>query len=355
MQTAATFFAHMAFSLMALCAILLIPNWRKNQSTILFSLLMLCGCGYLINESFGAHTRMSWSWWLEYVTSNALPGVFWLTCLSIFNERHQLYRWQYLVASMTVVIPLTSLLIQLAMNFDLRQLPAIYGLTTYGALTLELFLLSHALAVAAKNWQADLVETRRYMRASIVCILAVYIVLVIVVEQLLEIKWQWLALVKFAVLSALALMVHYLLFSLKQGTFFDFSAGVVRSAEKRKNLSPELQRVVDSMLEDKLYREDKMTISALSKRLSIHEYKLRQLINGELSYRNFNDFLNFYRIKEVADNLAKSEFQKIPILTLALESGFRSLSSFNKAFKDKMGVTPTEFRNQSLAIQVKPD
>ena len=33
-----------------------------------------------------------------------------------------------------------------------------------------------------------------------------------------------------------------------------------------------------------------------------------------------------------------------PILTLALNEGFNSLAPFNKAFRDRTGQTPTEFR-----------
>ena len=102
------------------------------------------------------------------------------------------------------------------------------------------------------------------------------------------------------------------------------------------------------MENDKLYQQEGLTIAGFAQHLSIHEYKLRNLINGELNYRNFNDFLNFYRIREVTENLSQPESSNTPVLTLALESGFRSLSSFNKAFKATHGITPTEFRKKTL-------
>ena len=36
------------------------------------------------------------------------------------------------------------------------------------------------------------------------------------------------------------------------------------------------------------------------------------------------------------------------MLTIALDMGYRSLSPFNKAFKEIKGMTPTEFRNLHL-------
>lgn len=72
------------------------------------------------------------------------------------------------------------------------------------------------------------------------------------------------------------------------------------------------------------------------------EHKLRRLINKELGYRNFNQYLNRYRIDEASKRLISEA--DLPILTIALDVGFNSLSSFNKAFKEKHQQTPTEFR-----------
>ncbi|MEP1446390.1 MAG: helix-turn-helix domain-containing protein [Paraglaciecola sp.] len=340
------FFVHFAFSQMALCFVLLLPRLKKNLSIQLFALLILCGCGYLLGELFGPLNRMSFVWWAQYIAGNALPGVFWLVSLSVFADRQELKPWQFYVASMTLLIPTLATLIQLALHLDLRQYPAFYGLVTYGALGLELVLIFHALVVVIKNWQGDLVQERRYMRGSLIGLNACYLVVVIVVEQLFNLQWSWLDPVKYALLAMLATTFNLLLFSLKEGTLFDPRLKKNHNIAPKKSHSPELKRVLDCMLNEKLYRQEGITISAFSRHLAIHEYKLRQIINGELNYRNFNDFLNFYRIQEVTENLAQSNHKQRPVLTLALDSGFRSLSSFNKAFKNQHGITPTEYRNQ---------
>ncbi|MGJ8681659.1 helix-turn-helix domain-containing protein [Paraglaciecola sp.] len=352
MQPLSSFLAHSAFSLMALCVLLLLPkyitqsNYRKNRSIILFSISMACGCGYLISECFGPLNNMSILWWLEYIAGNALPGVFWLTSISIFSEKNELEYWQYVLASSTLFIPLVSTLLQLIIGFDLRELPAFWGLVTYGALIIELFLIIHALLVAVKTWQADLVQDRRYIRGSVVVFSAMYILLVIVSEQLFNLDWVWLDTVKFLLLLTLITTVNFVLFSLKDDVLFHSPNTHGSPIKPNKAQSLELQRIINCMLTEKFYQNEGVTISLLSRHLSIQEYKLRQLINGELEYRNFNDFLNYYRIKEVTDNLSKAENSHIPVLTLALDSGFRSLSSFNKAFKNTHGITPTEFRNR---------
>jgi len=35
---------------------------------------------------------------------------------------------------------------------------------------------------------------------------------------------------------------------------------------------------------------------------------------------------------------------EVPILTMALEAGFGSIVSFNRAFKDRYGLTPSTYR-----------
>lgn len=312
---------------------------------------MLCGSGYLLSDSFGSLEYLSFWWWIEYTSSNALPGLFWLVCISIFAERNELKPWQYYLASSTFVIPFVAVIVQLIFSFDLKTFPDIWGVVHHGTLTLELGLICHILVVAIKNWPADLVQARRYMRASVLLFAAIYIVLVIVVEQLLHVQWVWLDVVKFSMLTALAGTLNVILFTIKGDTLFSSPAKHFLQEHTKnkvtKNLSPDLQRIIHCMINEKFYQNEGVTITALSRHLAIHEYKLRQLINGELAYRNFNDFLNFYRIQEVTQKLAAPTNNHLPVLTLALESGFRSLSSFNKSFKTTHGITPTEYRNKS--------
>ncbi|KXI30644.1 helix-turn-helix domain-containing protein [Paraglaciecola hydrolytica] len=346
MLASSQFFAHLDFALMLMCGVLLFSGIKQNRTILLFIGLMLCGCGYLLSPLFGPLEKLSIVWWLNSVAQNALPGMFWLVSLNIFADRHEPKPWHYLVASMTLVVPTLANISQIIFNYDLHHYPAFFGLVTYGALALELVLISHALIEAIRHSDVDLVQERRYVRVSVIGFVAIYIVIVIVIEQLFHWQWLWLETVKYALLCLMLMVINFLLFALKEGTLFDIAIAKKTSPTTKAKHSPELKRILDCMQKDKLYKEEGMTISTLSRHLGIHEYKLRHLINGELNYRNFNDFLNFYRIQEVAEKLAQNEEQKLPVLTLALDSGFRSLSSFNKAFKNKYGITPTEYRNQ---------
>jgi len=110
-------------------------------------------------------------------------------------------------------------------------------------------------------------------------------------------------------------------------------------------LAEELRKLVE---QERIFRQEGLTIGGLAQRLAAHEYKVRQLINDQLGFRNFNAFLNHYRIRDAQRLLADPEGRHRNVAEVAYEVGFRSLGPFNKAFKDATGRTPTEFRGARL-------
>lgn len=110
-----------------------------------------------------------------------------------------------------------------------------------------------------------------------------------------------------------------------------------------------LRRLEHLMTVERAYRREGLTIGSLSSELGVPEYRLRQLINEGLGHRNFNAFLNRYRIEEARAALADPEQKEVPVLTIAMDAGFQSLGPFNRAFKAAADLTPTEFRRRALA------
>jgi AraC-like DNA-binding protein len=141
------------------------------------------------------------------------------------------------------------------------------------------------------------------------------------------------------------------------GHFFAVSprnifAEIDRSPAKAEDpsLSPSQSTLAQDILrvlqQDRFYAREGVTIRGLAAAVKSQEYQVRKAINGELGYRNFNAFINQYRIEEIAGRLQQPEYATTPVLTLALDAGFRSLAPFNKAFKDHFSVTPSEYRSQ---------
>lgn len=106
-----------------------------------------------------------------------------------------------------------------------------------------------------------------------------------------------------------------------------------------------------NIMETKIYREHDLNIGMLADKSGIHEYQLRMLINQSLGYRNFREFLNSYRLEQVQSALSDPVFDSETITTIAFDSGFNSIPSFNRVFKAQFGVAPTEYRDRQIATR----
>ena len=105
-----------------------------------------------------------------------------------------------------------------------------------------------------------------------------------------------------------------------------------------------LKRLEQLMTEECIYRQEGLTIGALAFRFSVPEERLRRTINEGLGYRNFNAFINHYRLEDAKTALSDPSQHEVPVLTIAMDAGFQSLGPFNRTFKADTGMTPTEYR-----------
>jgi AraC-like DNA-binding protein len=129
----------------------------------------------------------------------------------------------------------------------------------------------------------------------------------------------------------------------------DASATALGLENKPTAIEPELLRRLERLMTvERAYRREGLTIGSLSADLGVPEYRLRQLINEGLGHRNFSSFVNGYRLAEARAALADPIQANVPILTIALDTGFQSLAPFNRAFKVTAGMTPREYRRQHL-------
>jgi AraC-like DNA-binding protein len=115
---------------------------------------------------------------------------------------------------------------------------------------------------------------------------------------------------------------------------------------------PEDQKLLDRLLHlmevERIYRQEGISIAVLAERLHLPEYRLRRLINQSLGHRNFNSFINGYRLAEAISALSDPDQAQVSVVTIALDAGFQSIGPFNRAFKARTGLTPTDFRRAAL-------
>ncbi|MGQ8367062.1 helix-turn-helix domain-containing protein [Glaciecola sp. 1036] len=98
------------------------------------------------------------------------------------------------------------------------------------------------------------------------------------------------------------------------------------------------------MAEQKLYLLPNLKMLDLATKLDESEYKISRVIRNDLGAKNFNAYINHLRLEHSLQLLIDKQTQHWTVLVIALESGFSSVTSFNRAFKAKYQCTPSEFR-----------
>jgi len=104
------------------------------------------------------------------------------------------------------------------------------------------------------------------------------------------------------------------------------------------------QKLILLMDEEKIFNQNKLTLSELAEFISISSHNLSEVINSKTGM-NFFDFINRYRIEEVKREIIKPENDNLTILAIAMDAGFNSKSSFNTLFKKYVGSTPSKYRD----------
>lgn len=104
-----------------------------------------------------------------------------------------------------------------------------------------------------------------------------------------------------------------------------------------------LQTVQDQVKDQALYRNSELTLASLAEQIGVTVHHLSETLN-QYGGKNFNRFINEYRVEEVCQQLAQKNERKL--IDLALDAGFSSKSSFNATFKKLTGQTPSQYRQQ---------
>ena len=97
----------------------------------------------------------------------------------------------------------------------------------------------------------------------------------------------------------------------------------------------------------KLYLHHDVSLSSISNDTG-YSAKLISSVVNQHAKMNFNDFINHFRIEEAKSLLEHPDSKKYTIASIAFDSGFNSLSSFNSSFKKFVGMTPSNYRKSRI-------
>lgn len=106
--------------------------------------------------------------------------------------------------------------------------------------------------------------------------------------------------------------------------------------------SDHLLSLVDRRLAEGAFHNPDLMLTDLAAEFKVHPNRLSFAIN---EYRNisFKTLLNKKRLDFFLQQLNQGELQKQSILGLAFEAGFPSKSTFNRVFKEQMGMSPSAY------------
>ncbi len=119
----------------------------------------------------------------------------------------------------------------------------------------------------------------------------------------------------------------------------------ILTTEKKDQLQTLASVLTRSMEEDKLYKNQELSLPILAEHLNTKPYLLTNCLKTQFNSK-FNDYINEYRLQELIRLLKEEDNEKFTLLSLAYEAGFNSKASFNRATKKHLGLTPSELKKQ---------
>lgn len=90
---------------------------------------------------------------------------------------------------------------------------------------------------------------------------------------------------------------------------------------------------------------EELSLSRMAKDLGYSQFALSRVFSS-VFHTNFNQYLNDLRLN-CALGLLKNT--SLPVTELAMNAGFTSLRTFNRAFKERFHMSPREYRKQQAA------
>ena len=359
----------------------IIQNHKYTSAGRFLALTLIGILGYLIAPV----VEPGWLLHISVFFASLIPPFFWIFTRALVNDSPvptlsnkvlipTLLIYQVLVFSSYINTSVTQFLSASATEW-------LY----YASAVLKLGFLAHALLSVITQWRNDLVESRRTFRLLLMIVSSTYIVAIVLVELYLQghvgspeleaINALFISLIIgcFTIWCLLInpsgllgdITTHYRMLNQKESVTnclasqtqtptiqsIPFASSAIGTNEKEKLTLPRADQIdIDTLSRvmevEQAYIQSDLTIGRLAERVGIPEHRLRKLVNQYLGYRNYNDYVNKFRIEEAARRLKEPDYARIPILTIAFEVGFSSIAPFNRSFRARYGTPPSIYRNQ---------
>lgn len=151
------------------------------------------------------------------------------------------------------------------------------------------------------------------------------------VDEWLGISFALLVKVYYAVIVYLIAIIGY-------ASYSNFTVSKLSGiTDTIKNYLP---KIITLMETEKLFLNPNLSLNKLAQEVNTTSGIVSSVLNNGLD-TSFNDFVNKYRIEEVKNKLRTNDKNQFTLLALAKDSGFRSKTTFYRAFQKFTSQTPS--------------
>lgn len=333
-----------------LLAMLLLAAARRQRVGLPGALFALAVAAFFVTSVPGSPTALgAWAWPLTALCVTK-AAAFWLLARTLFNDAARLLPRHLVIVGAVALVGTWQQLVFLT-DYRVGTATAWETFAGFGFDAALLVFVVLGLWEAGRDRAVDLVERRRRLRFGFIVATGCWLALALGVQSFNLLYGVDTpvpaARANMALVAAAFLTAAYFLLQLRPESWLDLTRTAQSVALSRAEMAVLAQ--LERMLErDRIYLEEDLTISSLAARLGTGEHVLRQAINRGMGYRNFNDFLHSWRIREACEELARPEQARQPVMAIAMKVGYGSVGAFNRAFKARVGMTPTDYRRRRL-------
>lgn len=343
-------FRTLAVTASVLLAGLLLVTGRRSPAGLPGALFCLAVAAFFVTSWHGSTAALGQ--WVYPLTALCVTKAvwFWLFAKVLFNDEAGL-KFGHLVIACAVAITGTWQQLIFLPDFRAGHTAAWETAVGFGFDTVLLVFVLSGLYEAWRDMTIDLVERRRRLRLGFMIVTGIYLTgtlgvqtfnLLFAMSTPMQATW-----VNMSVVIIGCVVAACFLLQLRSESWVDPARTVPKVALSRAETAVS-SRLEQSLANDRIHLQPGLTIGDLARNLGTGEHVLRRVINHGMGHRNFNDFLHEWRIREACDELTRPEQARQPVLSIAMKVGYGSIGAFNRAFKARVGMTPTDYRRRSL-------
>lgn len=326
--------------------LMLIHRRQLGLPALLFAPLAVCVAGFVVGNTSLPYVRPVGLFGAVAHAASGFTVIFlWWFALSCFDRRFQLQggvlatglAWAGLAAADR------GLFAGVLADAGLSRALVLLGFGIVGHLVWRLL----------DERQGDLIPQRHEARMLVAVLLGGMLFIDLTADALFGFAWRPIAfsMTQNAMILAFGLWLASRLLTVRADvlTFGVAQAGAFQPTAAAGGDTPKnaLDRRLTFLIEtERVHLDPELTFAQFVERMAAPERAVRSLINRQLGYDHFRTFLNHHRIMEARRLLERRDSDE-KLITVAHDSGFASLASFNRAFRAFEGCTPSEYRTRA--------